>query len=329
MLETEAESTGPAPSRERPTIAAIIAVYNGANLIRRSLESILAQTRPADEVIVIDDGSSDDTGEIVRSYGSRVRYIFQENSGVSTARNRAVSAATSEWVAFLDHDDEWLPRKLERQAAAVEADPGAMVCYTALEVRNIDGREWVEHIPVERIWPLARLRNPFPPSVAMVRRSAFLEAGGFYEGLKRAGVEDWEFFARFLSRHRAIALTEPLARYHAVPNSASRNYQRMLADSLTILDRGLLTGLKGPARLFWRQRIKGLVYYRVAISARDEGDPAAVYLLRSFREWPFPGLPNKRWKTAAAWLVREIRGGGRAQTHNREERKSSNSTARG
>src|ERR1051326_9104660 len=100
------------PNR-RPSITAIIAVYNGAELIQRSIDSVLAQTRPADELIVVDDGSTDRTGEIVQSYGSRVRYIRQNNSGVSTARNRAAKEAKSEWIAFLDHDDEWLPQKLE------------------------------------------------------------------------------------------------------------------------------------------------------------------------------------------------------------------------
>src|SRR5690349_20181236 len=104
-----------AQAQKRGSIAAAIAVYNGANLIRRSVDSILAQTRPADEVLVVDDGSTDRTGEVVREYGSRVRYIRQENSGVSTARNRAAREATSEWIAFLDHDDEWLPNKLARQ----------------------------------------------------------------------------------------------------------------------------------------------------------------------------------------------------------------------
>ena len=295
-------------TNQRASIAAAIAVYNGANLIRRSLESVLAQTRPADEVIVVDDGSTDQTGEIVQSYGPRVRYIRQENSGVSTARNRAAREAKSEWIAFLDHDDEWLPRKLEMQAAAVERDPGAGACYTAYWMRELDGSQRRAHIEPGRIWPSARMQNPFPPSVAMFRRAPFLELGGFYEGLKRAGVEDWEFFARFLSRHRAVAVDEPLANYYVVPNSASRNYQRMLTDSLTIVDLGLLEGLTGANRRLWRRRIRSMVYYRIAISAKEEGGAAAGLLLRSFQEWPFPDVAPQRWKTAAAWLVREVRG---------------------
>jgi glycosyltransferase involved in cell wall biosynthesis len=302
--------------RKPPTIAAAIAVYNGAKLIRRSLDSILAQTRPADEVIVVDDGSTDRTAEVVQGYGPRVRYIRQENSGVSTARNQAAREAQSEWIAFLDHDDEWLPEKLARQAAAVEADAGADLCYTAYWMAELDGSRHPAHIPADRIWPSARMRNPFPPSVVMIRREPFLKLGGFYEGLKKAGVEDWEFFARFLAGHRAVEVTEPLANYYVVPNSASRNHQRMLADSLEIVDRGLLEGLTGATRKLWRRRIRGIVYYRIAISAREEGSPSAGLLVQSFREWPFPDVAPNRWKTAAAWLVRGIRGSPGPEPHN-------------
>jgi glycosyltransferase involved in cell wall biosynthesis len=308
-------------------IAAVIAVYNGEKEIRRSVESVLAQTQPPDEFIVVDDGSTDRTGEIVQSYGPRVRYLYQKNSGVSTARNRGVKEAQSEWVAFLDHDDEWLPNKLEKQAAAVAADPGASLCYSGIEVRDRDGIcPGVHFISLDRIWPGARLRNPFPPSVVMIRRSVFLELGGFHEELKKAGVEDWEFFARFLATHRAVAVAEPLARYYEVPESASRkNHRKMLADSLAIVDRGLLTGLTGARRMVWRRRIRGVVYYRAALFARDEREPAAGYLLHSFLEWPFPG-EAPRWRTAAAWLIRRAKSAG---THTAAQRDGPDGTRNG
>jgi hypothetical protein len=120
-------------------------------------------------------------------------------------------------------------------------------------------------------------------------------------------VEDWEFFARFLAAgHRAVAVAEPLANYYVVPNSASRNHQRMLADSLSIVDRGLLEGLTGVSRSLWRRRVKSMVYYGTAISAREEGAASAGFLLRSFLEWPLPDVAPQRWKTAAAWLLRAL-----------------------
>src|ERR1700687_5608941 len=95
------------------SVTAIIPVYNGAALIRRSIESVLSQTHPADELIVVDDGSTDETSTIIRSYGAKVRHLYQPNSGVAAARNNGVKQASSQWIAFLDHDDEWLPDKLE------------------------------------------------------------------------------------------------------------------------------------------------------------------------------------------------------------------------
>jgi glycosyltransferase involved in cell wall biosynthesis len=279
----------PSGERHEPiSIAAAIAVYNGASLIRRSIESVLAQTRAAEEVIVVDDGSTDGTGAIVQSYGPRVRYIRQENSGVARARNRAAREAQSEWIAYLDHDDEWLPRKLEMQAEAVQRDAGAAVCYTAYWMREVDGSRRRAHTEPDRIWPSARMENPFPPSVVMIRRKVFLELGGFYEGLKRAGVEDWEFFARLLAGHRAVAVGEPLANYYVVPNSASRNHRRMLADSLEIVDRGLLEGLTSTRRRLWRRRIRSMVYYRIAIAAREEGAASAGLLVRRCGNGRFP-----------------------------------------
>src|SRR5215213_6400356 len=111
-------------------VAAIIPVYNGASQIQRSIESVLAQTRQVDEVIVIDDGSTDQTADVVRSYGDRVRLLQQKNAGVAAARNHGMREARSQWIAFLDHDDAWLPEKIEEQLGALEAKPEARVCYS-------------------------------------------------------------------------------------------------------------------------------------------------------------------------------------------------------
>src|SRR5689334_18705546 len=110
-------------------ITTVIPVYNGAGEIRRSLDSVLAQTRPVDEVIVVDDGSTDGTREIALGYGGVVRLVRQQNAGAAAARNHGVREAASEWVAFLDHDDEWMPEKIERQVAVLEQHPGVKLCY--------------------------------------------------------------------------------------------------------------------------------------------------------------------------------------------------------
>ncbi len=106
------------------SIAAIIPTYNYAHGINQAIASALNQTLPPVEIIVVDDGSTDGTRNILDAYGSRIKYLYQQNRGASAARNAGVLAANCEWVAFLDHDDEWYPTKLACQAASVvESDP--------------------------------------------------------------------------------------------------------------------------------------------------------------------------------------------------------------
>ncbi|MHC5139531.1 MAG: glycosyltransferase family 2 protein, partial [Planctomycetota bacterium] len=100
---------------EKLTISAVIPAYNAAKYIARSIDSVLAQTHPVDEIVIVDDGSTDNTAAIIKDYGDKVRYIHQPNAGVSAARNTGIEAATGNWIAFLDADDEWLPEKIKRQ----------------------------------------------------------------------------------------------------------------------------------------------------------------------------------------------------------------------
>src|SRR5690348_3025712 len=109
-------------SDPQANISVIIPAYNAANCIQRAIDSALAQTLPPREVIVVDDGSTDETPRLVVSYGERVHLIQQSNAGPGAARNRAVRASRGEWLAMLDADDSWLPQKLERQLAYI-GDP--------------------------------------------------------------------------------------------------------------------------------------------------------------------------------------------------------------
>ena len=109
----------------------VMPVYNGEKYIAESLNSVLAQTYPPAQVIVVDDGSSDDTARIVEGYGSQVQLVRQANQGQSAARNRGVSLAKTEWISFSDQDDLWLSHHLEEQARAIEQQPDADLCYAA------------------------------------------------------------------------------------------------------------------------------------------------------------------------------------------------------
>ena len=100
-------------------VSAVIPVHNGAAYVAEAVQSILSQTRPPIECVVVDDGSTDETAEVVRRFGNEVAYVRQDRAGVSSARNRGAALARGALVAFLDHDDVWLPTKLERQVEAL------------------------------------------------------------------------------------------------------------------------------------------------------------------------------------------------------------------
>jgi glycosyltransferase involved in cell wall biosynthesis len=117
-------------SQSSQTISVVIPCYNGAKYLREALDSVLAQTLPPLEVIVVDDGSTDDSAAIAESFGPPVRVIRQSNQGESVARNRAIGEAKGEWVAFLDADDLWLPEKLAEQAKLMTPSIGAVCSWT-------------------------------------------------------------------------------------------------------------------------------------------------------------------------------------------------------
>lgn len=290
--------------QDHTTITAIITTYNRASILSRAIESVLVQSRPVDELIVVDDGSVDHTKEVVTRYGPPVRYIRQKNAGLSAARNTGVREARSEWVAFLDDDDEWFPYKTERQLAALRAAPEASMCYGGPLWTPVNSEpRFLRPQPADQLWPGIRLKSPITPCAAMIRRDAFLECGGFNEKLRC--VEDWEFAVRFVRGRRVVAVDDaPLVTVYEDANSMSKQVSSMLAAELSILD-VLLADLRGVSRLIWKQRILSMMFYRAAISAHERGQSARQYILRSLACWPSPWFAPVRFVRAAVEIRRQ------------------------
>jgi glycosyltransferase involved in cell wall biosynthesis len=285
------------------SISAVIPTYNRAALVRRAIDSVLAQTRPIDEIIVVDDGSSDKTREVVTAYGAAVRYICQENRGIAGARNRGIRESRFDWVAFLDDDDEWLPDKIAKQVQALEKCPEASVCYTGIRYAPIDGGAERCFVPIkaESLLPKARLSIPFTPSTMVVRRKALDAVGGFMEGLRFA--EDWHIIVRLAFRFKFVGVMEPLVRMNQQPFSLSRQHiDDLLRTELSIVDT-MLIGLTGLSRKIWRMKVLSTIYYRAAIGKRTTGGSGMKYLLQSLFYWPTPWFQPKRYWT----LILEIR----------------------
>lgn len=188
-----------------PLVSVVIPTYNRGFCVGRAIGSVLQQTRPACEVIVVDDGSGDDTREVVQSFGAPVEYLFQPNAGVSAARNAGVQRARGDWIAFLDSDDEWLPEKLHVQCTDLAAHPEAIAhmvdCSLAgengirqsiFELRGL--RQDFEHQPL-RMRPLRDvLASAFFPSSWLVRRAA-IERAGYFDASMRL-CEDTDLLSR-------------------------------------------------------------------------------------------------------------------------------------
>ena len=200
-----------------PRVSVIIPVYNGAATIDRALKSVFDQTFTDYEIVICDDGSTDNTPAVLATYGEKIRVVRQANRGLPAARNAAVRASRGELLALIDHDDEWLPDKLERAVDAMTADPGASLLYSDKVVVNEAGEEFrrsevrpeTAHAPtmdemLTRIWPIT-------PSTVVMRRDAFDCAGGFCEALISA--EDIHFWLLMREQGHFIYLPDRLVRF--------------------------------------------------------------------------------------------------------------------
>lgn len=193
-------------------ISVIIPTYNRAGRIGEAIESVIAQTGRDWELIVIDDGSTDDTEEVVRSFGDdRIRYVRQENRGVSASRNVGIEKAKGELIAFLDSDDRWEPRKLEVQKEFFDSNPAVHVCQT----EEIWIRNGVRVNPMKKHakpsgWIFARCLDLclVSPSAVMLRRSVFDRIGAFDESLPAC--EDYDLWLRAALHYEIVTLPQAL-----------------------------------------------------------------------------------------------------------------------
>ena len=207
-------------------VSVVIPVYNGAGHVGRAIESVLKQKRPADEIIVVDDGSTDDTADEIGKFGEKVRYIHQENGGVSSARNAGINAATSEWIAFLDSDDEWLDSYLEKQIALLKRNPELVwtsanftLCYCGQNLRKdnldvekgmrlLDGKDYFDDYFKAFVRDAAGWTGTM-----VVKKHALQEAGLFPISL--CSSEDTDTWWRIAHRRPCIGYNaESLAVYH-------------------------------------------------------------------------------------------------------------------
>jgi glycosyltransferase involved in cell wall biosynthesis len=171
------------------TISCIVPVFNGERYLAQALDSVLGQTRPPDEIVIVDDGSTDGSAGVVRGYGDRVRYVRQDNRGAAAARNRGVELSGGEFLTFIDQDDLWRPQKLELQVASFAADPGLDICISHVELLWDPAR--AEERAALGDHRRARRVPGYTTPAMLARRAAFARIGPLDTRLVQADATDW------------------------------------------------------------------------------------------------------------------------------------------
>jgi glycosyltransferase involved in cell wall biosynthesis len=198
-------------------ISVIIPTYNRGSFTVEAVKSVLAQTYKDYEIIVVDDGSTDDTKEKMKAFGSQIRYIYQENKGPSAARNTGIKLAKGKYLAFCDSDDRFLPTKLEKQMKFIQQNPKCLFLYTWYYNVNEKGEITKLRQPIackskEHLqYCLFARRFTIRTSTLIVHKKCFDKAGLFNE--KYWYSQDWDMWLRLAAHYRGYCLEEPLSEY--------------------------------------------------------------------------------------------------------------------
>ena len=272
-----------------PSISFIIPAYNASATICRTIDSALTQTLPPLEVLVIDDGSSDNTKDVVAKYPSPVRLLRKENGGPASARNMGAKKAKGEWLALLDADDTCLPTRLEREAALTD-NPEVAVIHARPNPSPCD-------MSFASLWE----RNAITTSSVLLRKSALEQAGWFDESRELISVEDYNLWLRLAhAGWRFAVVPEKLVEYEPPTGSLSRQSERMamaeLANLYSLTKRlDINTDMSNrKRRQICHQYGRELFYFRQMPAARR-------FLAQALLPMPNPG-DFARWMMT--WFIR-------------------------
>ena len=229
--------------RKSPQVSVVIPVYQAESFIGSTLASIAVQTRLPDEVVVVDDGSTDRTVEVVRAFSLEhtelnIRLVRASHCGPGAARNRGVQMANGTWIAFLDSDDLWMPTKIEYVLKVIEQNPDSnFICHNE-KTRRLNGTEqetnYIHGLALDRpLFPQIYIKNYFSTSAVVCRRDLLLVHGGFSETLSSA--QDYELWMRMAPSLRIYFVSQVLGIYvHRRGNITSSNWRRRLRNELAI-----------------------------------------------------------------------------------------------
>jgi len=311
------------------TVSVVLPTYNRAQWLPRTIDSILCQSHPPAEVLVVDDGSSDETEGIIRSYDRRVRYFRQENAGVSAARNRGIQAAIGRWIAFADSDDLWHPTKLEVQLTALAKSSNASWCISGCNLIDPQDRplpneqSWKIVFPVFNairatpdqhfasallrlsvsaarqdhavyhgdLFGLLFLGNVGLPSSLLVSRNLLSKTGGFDESFRVA--EETELIHRLSSVAEGTIVMTPLVGYRVTQADSLTSSD----NTVTLIRNALLSGERAA-------RLRKLTEVEAEMFSRGRG----LLLLRlAYAQLSDLNLTEARSTILDVWKLGEVR----------------------
>ena len=247
-------------------VSVVIPAYNKADFTVKTVESVLNQTYKNIEIIVIDDGSTDNTGERLRPYGDKIKYVYKENGGACSARNTGIRLSTGDYIAPLDCDDMYLPEKIEKSVEYLEKQPDFDFVHTP--VYFIDEKDNILRVYSLREnrhigWLAKRLiaRNLICNSTALIRKSCFEDAGLFDETLFTHA--DWDMWLRLAEKCKVGYISAPLTLYRKSSGYILRHLEQAKREGLAVLEKAF----KRNPRLssFAKSRLISHVYFRNAV----------------------------------------------------------------
>jgi glycosyltransferase involved in cell wall biosynthesis len=282
---------------QAPLISVIVPAYNGETVLAAALQSVREQSYQNLEVLVVDDGSTDRTLEIARAAArldARFQVFSQANTGVSGARNLAISHAKGDWLAFLDADDAWLPDKLRAQMALVAEDPQVNLLfsnYFLWDGQNNLGLRYLRpgKLPTGDVSARLIRSDLFGMSSVVVRRREVERVGAFDPEATPA--EDWDFWLRMLEEGlRARGTMEPLVRYRVWSGNASKDRLRMAEANLRVLEKNAARTRRSDLRRLYRRSCRisrsNLELARARPHLAPAPDAVAASLLRAWLYCP-------------------------------------------
>ena len=295
-------------------VSVVIPCYNSMRFLPQTVESVLAQTHADLELVLVDDGGTDDlAGWVAQQADPRIRLIRQENAGPSAARNRGIAESTGDLVAFLDSDDLWEPTFLDELLPRFE-DPEVGLTYSGWDVIDAEGRP-NGRVTVSTwegdVWERFVTRNPVACSGAIVRRSVVDDVGGFAVNRDRfpIDVEDWELWVRIAASHRVAVVSKVLAHHRRHGSNSSSHPESLDAAYAHFLD-GVFDGVPPE-----RQALRPLATARTEMvlawqCLADNRDPDASlgYRRSAARHAPAVRRSSDYWRVGAAALALRLAG---------------------